>query len=182
MYGTTGAKKKECYMTQSVLAETLRVLRARRGVGFVEAAEGMGVDRHTLRRLERGQGNPSYATLHKAAEYYGVTPQSLLVLVGEEGETEPPKAPAPTSPQLGAEEPGEERRPNLPSGVGTRYEQLWTRDPEAFHRMAREVFQAMARLRRNIEALDVPAENRESLHENLESLETRARELVDQVA
>ena len=95
-------------MTHSVLAETLRVLRARRGVGFVEAAEGMGVDRHTLRRLERGQGNPSYATLHKAAEYYGVTPQSLLVLVGEEGEAEPPKASAPTLPQPAVE--AEEQR------------------------------------------------------------------------
>jgi prefoldin subunit 5 len=70
----------------------------------------------------------------------------------------------------------------LPPGVGSRYEQLRVKDPEAFFKMARELDEEMAKLRRNIEALDVSAEDLKPINENLESLETRARELVDQVA
>src|SRR5215203_1854086 len=76
-------------MMQSSLAERLRVLRARRGLGLVEAAEGIGIDRQTLRRLERGDGNPYYPTLHKIGAFYGVSAEELLV---EQEEPAPQKA------------------------------------------------------------------------------------------
>jgi transcriptional regulator with XRE-family HTH domain len=62
------------------LAERLRVLRAKRGLGLVEAADRIGVERHTLRDLERGtRPNPRHVTLQKLARFYGVPVEALLV-------------------------------------------------------------------------------------------------------
>jgi transcriptional regulator with XRE-family HTH domain len=66
-------------MMQVSLAEKLRVLRAQKGLTLVEASERLGVDRHTLRRLELGGGRrPQYPTLTKIAEGYGVPVEELL--------------------------------------------------------------------------------------------------------
>jgi transcriptional regulator with XRE-family HTH domain len=70
---------KECYLMQRSLAERLRVLRARKGLSLLAASEELGVDRHTLRDLELGQGRtPRYPTLAKIAEGYGVPVEDLL--------------------------------------------------------------------------------------------------------
>jgi transcriptional regulator with XRE-family HTH domain len=70
---------KECYLMQRSLAERLRVLRARKGLSLLAASERLGVDRHTLRDLELGQGRtPRYPTLAKIAEGYGVDVEELL--------------------------------------------------------------------------------------------------------
>ena len=66
-------------MMQSSLAERLRVLRAKRGLGLVEAAEGIGIDRQTLRRLERGDGHPYFPTLRKISAFYDVSVEELIV-------------------------------------------------------------------------------------------------------
>lgn len=66
-------------MMQGSLAEKLRVLRAQKGLTLVEASERLGVDRHTLRRLELGGGRrPQYPTLTKIAKGYGVPVEELL--------------------------------------------------------------------------------------------------------
>lgn len=64
-------------MMQESLAERLRVLRARRGLNLTDAATRIGVTRHTLAALERGQ-EPHFATLAKLAEGYGVPVEELL--------------------------------------------------------------------------------------------------------
>ncbi len=79
-------------MMQSSLAERLRVLRAQRGLQLVDAAAKIGVDRHTLRRLERGVGEPRYPTLNKIANAYGVPVEELIeepVPLGEAPEAGP---------------------------------------------------------------------------------------------
>jgi len=64
---------------QGSLAESLRLLRARKGLSLLAASEQLGVDRHTLRDLELGQGRtPRYPTLAKIAEGYGVPVEDLL--------------------------------------------------------------------------------------------------------
>lgn len=64
---------------QRSLAERLRLLRARNGLSLLAASEQLGVDRHTLRDLELGQGRtPRYPTLAKIAEGYGVDVEELL--------------------------------------------------------------------------------------------------------
>jgi hypothetical protein len=59
-------------------------------------------------------------------------------------------------------------------------------DPEAFERAWREIQEDVARIRRDIEALEelgaVPVEDAKRLNEHLESLTTHTRELVDHVA
>jgi transcriptional regulator with XRE-family HTH domain len=65
-------------MTQGSFAERLRVLRAQRGLALTEAAERIGIDRHTLRDLEVGDRTPRYPTLAKIAEGYGVPVEELL--------------------------------------------------------------------------------------------------------
>ena len=60
------------------LAEKLRILRAQRGFAQTEAAEKIGVDRHTLRRLERGVGEPRYPTLRKIATAYDIPVEELI--------------------------------------------------------------------------------------------------------
>jgi transcriptional regulator with XRE-family HTH domain len=50
----------------------------------------MGIDSHTLSRVERGMQKPHAPTLRKITEFYGVAVEDLL----EEPIT-PPKAPAP---------------------------------------------------------------------------------------
>jgi transcriptional regulator with XRE-family HTH domain len=73
-------------MMQGSLAERLRVLRAQRGLSLTEASEKIGVNRHTLRDLERGKREPYGPTLRKIAEGYNVPVARLLeepVLAGK---------------------------------------------------------------------------------------------------
>ena len=71
---------------QGLLAERLRILRAREGLTLTEASERIGITRHTLSSLERGGQEPHYPTLHKIADGYGIAVEDLLeepVLAGE---------------------------------------------------------------------------------------------------
>jgi transcriptional regulator with XRE-family HTH domain len=70
-------------MMQKSLAARLRLLRARRGLTAKDAAQLLGVDRHTLRRAELGTQEVQYPTLAKIAEGYGVPVEDLLGLVEE---------------------------------------------------------------------------------------------------
>jgi transcriptional regulator with XRE-family HTH domain len=65
-------------MMQGSLAERLRVLRARRGLTLIEAAEKAGVGRDTLSDIERGRRHPVMPTLAKIAKGYGVPVEDLL--------------------------------------------------------------------------------------------------------
>jgi transcriptional regulator with XRE-family HTH domain len=70
------------------LARRLRMLRAERDLGLLEAADMLGVNRHTLRELETGKRLPYGPTLRKLSEGYGVSIADLLA-------EEPREAPAP---------------------------------------------------------------------------------------
>jgi transcriptional regulator with XRE-family HTH domain len=65
-------------MMQGSLAERLRILRARRGLTLIEAAEKAGVGRDTLSDIERGRRHPVMPTLAKIAKGYGVPVEDLL--------------------------------------------------------------------------------------------------------
>lgn len=65
-------------MMQRSFAEKLRVLRAQRGLPLTVAADRIGIDRHTLRNLERGETEPRYPTLEKISGAYGVPVEDLL--------------------------------------------------------------------------------------------------------
>jgi len=77
----SGARdRRKSYMTQGLLAQRLRELRAQRGLTLIQAAKQLGVDRHTLRRIELGTQSPIYPTLARIAEGYGVEVTELLRL------------------------------------------------------------------------------------------------------
>ncbi len=63
---------------QTSLAERLRIIRAQQGLTLVQAAEKIGVDRHTLRDLELGRRSPYFPTMEKIAKGYGVPVEELL--------------------------------------------------------------------------------------------------------
>jgi len=65
-------------MMQKPLAAKLRLLRAQRGLTVKDAAFQVGVDRHTLRRIELGTQEAQYPTLAKIADGYGVPVEDLL--------------------------------------------------------------------------------------------------------
>jgi transcriptional regulator with XRE-family HTH domain len=65
-------------MTQKSLADRLRLLRAQRGLTVKDAAQQVGVDRHTLRRIELGTQEAQYPTLAKIADGYDVPVEELL--------------------------------------------------------------------------------------------------------
>ncbi len=75
-------------MMETWLPHKLRLLRVRRGLTLVEAAEKTGVTRATLSELERGYRHPVAPTLAKIAEGYGVPVDELI----EEPESTSPKA------------------------------------------------------------------------------------------
>jgi transcriptional regulator with XRE-family HTH domain len=90
-------------MMQPLLAERLRVIRAQRGLTVVQAAEKIGIDRHTLRDLELGRRRPNFETMEKVAKGYGVSVGDLV----EEGEpalSGKAEAPEEDEPELAAEE------------------------------------------------------------------------------
>lgn len=59
----------------------LRLLRFERGLKMEDVAEGTGLTRQTLRRLESGEtGEPSAATAKALADFYGVSVSDLLGL------------------------------------------------------------------------------------------------------
>ncbi len=71
-------RRKESGMENEALARRLRVLRAERALGLGAASALIGVDRHTLRDMERGTRMPYKSTLGKVARAYGVTVEELL--------------------------------------------------------------------------------------------------------
>jgi transcriptional regulator with XRE-family HTH domain len=77
---------------QGTVAEQLRVVRARRGLSLVEAAERTGVDRHTIAALERGKRAPYFPTLERLADGYGVQVEELLEVGGAQAEESGPIA------------------------------------------------------------------------------------------
>ncbi len=85
-------------MEQGSLAEKLRVLRARRGLSLLAASKQLGIDRHTLRRVELGVQEPQYPTLAKIAEGYGVPVEKLLEEPVFAGKGEAPTTGLPESP------------------------------------------------------------------------------------
>jgi transcriptional regulator with XRE-family HTH domain len=95
---------------QESLAEKLRVLRAQRGLSLLAASKQLGIDRHTLRRVELGIQDPQYPTLAKIAEGYGVPVEELLEEPALAGKAKAPREAGPEK-QL-PEEAGEERHPN----------------------------------------------------------------------
>ncbi len=80
-------------MEQGSLAEKLRVLRARRGLSLLAASKQLGIDRHTLRRVELGVQEPQYPTLAKIAEGYDVPVEELLEEPVGAGKDEAPLSP-----------------------------------------------------------------------------------------
>lgn len=69
-------------MTQK-LAETLRKLRAMRGVRLRDVERDTGISNAYLSQLETGKAeNPSPHVLYKLAEYYGVPYESLMEEAG----------------------------------------------------------------------------------------------------
>lgn len=81
---------------QGWLAEGLRVIRARQGLTLVQAAEKIGVDRHTLRDLELGRRGAYLPTVEKIAAGYGIPVEDLLEepAVAEKGEAPEAAGPA----------------------------------------------------------------------------------------
>ena len=79
-------------MTQKSLANRLRLLRAQRGLTVKDAAQQVGVDRHTLRRIELGTQGAQYPTLAKIADGYGVPVEDLLEEPVAAGKAEAPEA------------------------------------------------------------------------------------------
>ena len=71
---------------QGSLAERLRVLRARKGLTLVEASKAIGIDRHTLRDLERGKRAAYFPTIEKIAKGYGVAVSTLVAESEEDSE------------------------------------------------------------------------------------------------
>jgi transcriptional regulator with XRE-family HTH domain len=79
-------------MTQKSLADRLRLLRAQRGLTVKDAAQQVGVDRHTLRRIELGTQEAQYPTLAKIADGYDVPVEELLEEPVAAGKAEAPEA------------------------------------------------------------------------------------------
>jgi transcriptional regulator with XRE-family HTH domain len=111
-------------MTQKSLADRLRLLRAQRGLTVKDAAQQVGVDRHTLRRIELGTQDAQYPTLAKIAEGYGVPVEELLEEPVAAGKAEAPEAgPADqrnTGEEVGqprTDSPLEEERPIIPQSA-----------------------------------------------------------------
>jgi transcriptional regulator with XRE-family HTH domain len=77
-------------MMQGSLAESLRILRAQRGLTLTDAAERAGVTRDTLSDLERGKRHAYMPTLAKIAKGYGVPVEDLLEELALTGKAEAP--------------------------------------------------------------------------------------------
>lgn len=60
------------------IPENLRRLRTQRGMSAIELASVLGVGRHFLGKLERGDKVPSVPRLLDLARALGVTPNELL--------------------------------------------------------------------------------------------------------
>ena len=101
------------------LPAKLRVLRAREGLTLVEAAERVQIGRDTLSSIERGHQRPTFPTLKRLAEGYGVPVEDLIeesepVPLGEapSGMGRSPEDPSRTSPEA-LEDVSEEERLSL---------------------------------------------------------------------
>jgi transcriptional regulator with XRE-family HTH domain len=87
------------------IGSRIRAARKTAGLSQEELARRAGMSLKGMSYIERGHiEDPHYSSLSKIADALGVSVGELLE------DPHVPKAPAPTSPQLGAEEPGEERR------------------------------------------------------------------------
>jgi transcriptional regulator with XRE-family HTH domain len=126
-HGMKATKWKVGYMMQGWLAEGLRVIRARQGLTLVQAAEKIGVDRHTLRDLELGRRGAYLPTVEKIAEGYGVPVEDLMEEPAFAGKVEAPaKA---VSPDEGPENQAEEERREREKYAEALMEQ-WTEEGE----------------------------------------------------
>jgi transcriptional regulator with XRE-family HTH domain len=97
-------------MMQGSLATRLRILRVKEGLMIGEAADKMGIDRHTLGRVEQGTQMPHAPTLKKIAAGYGVSVEDLLQAGPVEAPGDLPKVEAPTSSTLADSEATDEAR------------------------------------------------------------------------
>ena len=57
---------------------TLERLRLERGLSRLQVQRGAPINRKTLKRLERGQGEPRFQTVQRLAQFYDVRPDWLL--------------------------------------------------------------------------------------------------------
>jgi transcriptional regulator with XRE-family HTH domain len=103
-------------MMQGSLAESLRILRAQRGLTLTDAAERAGVTRDTLSDLERGKRHAYMPTLAKIAKGYGVPVEDLLEEPALAG-----KAKASETGQPEAGEPAEVPWPATVAAVRAKY-------------------------------------------------------------
>lgn len=60
------------------LKDVLKALRTKDGLKQSDVAEKLGLKVNTYQSYERGQSEPSCATLNKLADFYGVTTDYLL--------------------------------------------------------------------------------------------------------
>jgi transcriptional regulator with XRE-family HTH domain len=122
--GIPGTERDRQRMTQKSLADRLRLLRAQRGLTVKDAAQQVGVDRRTLRRIELGTQGAQYPTLAKIADGYGVPVQELLEEPVGAGKAEAPEAgPADRRSEvrvtghLDSDDPFEEERQVIPQSA-----------------------------------------------------------------
>jgi transcriptional regulator with XRE-family HTH domain len=102
--GIPGTERDRQRMTQKSLADRLRLLRAQRGLTVKDAAQQVGVDRHTLRRIELGTQEAQYPTLAKIADGYSVAVEDLLEEPVAAGKAEAPEAGRPDEEEESAED------------------------------------------------------------------------------
>jgi transcriptional regulator with XRE-family HTH domain len=123
-HDVTSTKRKVGYMMRGSLAQRLRILRARRGLTLTEASDMVGITRHTLAALERGDQVPLLPTVHALAEGYAVPVEDLLV---DEGALAVGKAEAPQD--TGHQEirvgRGDETEEVLPPALEHRYDRVF---------------------------------------------------------
>ncbi|MGD1416387.1 helix-turn-helix domain-containing protein [Bacillus stercoris] len=60
------------------ISRNLRRIRQERGYGLVQAAEGIGISRGYLSKLENGVQYPSIPIIDKIAKFYGVDRISIM--------------------------------------------------------------------------------------------------------
>lgn len=73
---------------QSALGKAIRELRLKRGATLKEIAPKAGITFGTLALIERGEGNPTWATVRGIAAALGVPIARLAELVEEQSKAE----------------------------------------------------------------------------------------------
>jgi len=70
--------------SQKALGSAIRQLRNKRGDSLLALAEEAGITKNMLSLIERGEGNPSWATVHGIAKALGVSVAELAKLADDE--------------------------------------------------------------------------------------------------